>query len=220
MGFSYHHFAKHRCVCVHTHTAFNLAPFAAESLRHIWFFGTPWTIAHQAPLPMGFSRQEYGSGLPFLSLGDLPKPGIKPMSLAWQADTLPLSCLQSPLQDQDTRDVMESGREPLPAALELLTQMPEGAASRGREGKSGHAHSWDPGFSLWAPCAHTPGCSHMPELLGSDLKRGCSIKENTDPQSYDSSDTGLSESCCTLPVRLWNKAKSSSYYISEVNTAF
>ena len=45
-------------------------------------FATPWTVAHQAPLSMGFSRQEYWSGLPFPSLGDLPNPGIKPMSTA------------------------------------------------------------------------------------------------------------------------------------------
>ena len=43
---------------------------------------TPWTVAHQAPLYMGFSRQEYWSGLPFLSPGDLPNPGIKPLSPA------------------------------------------------------------------------------------------------------------------------------------------
>ena len=41
---------------------------------------TPWTVAHQSPLSMGFSRQEYWSGLPFPSPGDLPNPGIKPMS--------------------------------------------------------------------------------------------------------------------------------------------
>ena len=50
---------------------------------------TPWTVAHQAPLPMGFSRQESWSELPFPSPGDLPDPGIKPMSLALQADSLP-----------------------------------------------------------------------------------------------------------------------------------
>ncbi|CAI9152054.1 unnamed protein product [Rangifer tarandus platyrhynchus] len=43
-------------------------------------FATPWTIAHQAPLSMEFSRQEYWSGLPFPSPGDLPDPGIEPMS--------------------------------------------------------------------------------------------------------------------------------------------
>ena len=44
-------------------------------------FVTPWTAAHQAPLSMGFSRQEYWSGLPLPSPGDLPDPGIKPVSL-------------------------------------------------------------------------------------------------------------------------------------------
>ena len=47
---------------------------------------TPWTVAHQAPQSMGFSRQEYWSGLPFPSPGDLPGPGIKPGSLALQVD--------------------------------------------------------------------------------------------------------------------------------------
>ena len=51
---------------------------------------TPWTIALQAPLSMGFFRQEYGSGLPFLSSGYLLDPGIKPGSPALQADALPL----------------------------------------------------------------------------------------------------------------------------------
>ena len=48
---------------------------------------TPWTLACQAPLSMGFSREEYWSGLPFPSPGDLP--GIKPGSPALQADSLP-----------------------------------------------------------------------------------------------------------------------------------
>ena len=45
-------------------------------------FATPWTVVHQPPLSMGFSRQEYWSGLPFPSPGDLPDPGIKTSSLA------------------------------------------------------------------------------------------------------------------------------------------
>ena len=45
-------------------------------------FETLWTVAHQAPLSMGFSKQEYWSGLPFPSLGDLPGPGIEPVSPA------------------------------------------------------------------------------------------------------------------------------------------
>ena len=50
---------------------------------------TPWTVVFQAPLPVGFSKQEYWSGLPFPSPGDLPNPGIEPWSPALQADTLP-----------------------------------------------------------------------------------------------------------------------------------
>ena len=49
----------------------------------------PWTVVCQAPLSMGFSRQEYWSGLPFPSPGDLPDPGIEPKSPALQADDLP-----------------------------------------------------------------------------------------------------------------------------------
>ena len=51
-------------------------------------FVTPWTVAHQALLSMGFSRQEYCSALPFPSPGDLSNPGIKPKSSALQADSL------------------------------------------------------------------------------------------------------------------------------------
>ena len=54
-------------------------------------FVTPWTIACQAPLSMGFPRQEYWIGLPFPSQGDLPDPGIKPKSPALQEDSLVLS---------------------------------------------------------------------------------------------------------------------------------
>ena len=48
----------------------------------------PWTVAWQAPLSMGFPRQEYWSGLPFRPSGDLPDPGIKPASPALQAFTI------------------------------------------------------------------------------------------------------------------------------------
>ena len=54
-------------------------------LTHFWFFGTPWTVARQASLSMGFSRQEYWSRLPFPPLGDLPSPGIKLTSPAFPA---------------------------------------------------------------------------------------------------------------------------------------
>ena len=57
------------CVCVHL-------------LRHVRFFATPWTIVHQGPLSMEFSRQEYWSGLPCPLPGDLPDPGIELSFLA------------------------------------------------------------------------------------------------------------------------------------------
>ena len=52
-------------------------------------FATPWTVACQGLLPMGFSRQEYWSGLPFSSPGDLPNLEIEPRSPVFQADSLP-----------------------------------------------------------------------------------------------------------------------------------
>ena len=58
-------------------------------LSRVRLFATPWTAAHQAPLSMGFSRQEYWSGLPFPSPGDIPDPGIEPRSPTLQADALP-----------------------------------------------------------------------------------------------------------------------------------
>ena len=51
---------------------------SVKSLSRVRLFVTPWTVAYQAPPSMGFSRQEYWSGLPFPSLGDLPHPGIEP----------------------------------------------------------------------------------------------------------------------------------------------
>ena len=60
-----------------------------KSLSHVRLFATPWTVAYQAPPSMGFSRQEYWSGLPFPSPEDLPDPGIETGSPALQADALP-----------------------------------------------------------------------------------------------------------------------------------
>ena len=59
-----------------------------KSLSRVRLFVTPWTVAHQAPPFMGFSRQEYWSGLPFPSPGDLPDPGIEPRSPKLQAEPL------------------------------------------------------------------------------------------------------------------------------------
>ena len=78
---------------------------------NVRLFVTPWTAAHQAPLSMWFSRQEYWSGLPFPSPGDLPDPGIEPMiltcpalaaeffttSTTWEVHNLSLGLVFSPL---------------------------------------------------------------------------------------------------------------------------
>ena len=60
-----------------------------KSLSCVRLFVTPWTVAHEAPPSMEFSRQEYWSGLPFPSPGDLANPGIEPGSPTLQADVLP-----------------------------------------------------------------------------------------------------------------------------------
>ena len=60
-----------------------------KSLSRVRLFATPWTVAHQAPPSMEFSRQEYWSGLPFPSPGDLPNLGIEPWSPTLWADALP-----------------------------------------------------------------------------------------------------------------------------------
>ena len=73
------------CVCV--------CARALSCFRHVQLSATLWTIAHQAPLSVGFSRQEYWSGLPFPLPGDLSDPGIEPKFLPflhWQVGSLPL----------------------------------------------------------------------------------------------------------------------------------
>ena len=60
-----------------------------KSLSRVQLFVTPRTVAYQAPPSMQFSKQEYWSGLPFPSPGDLPNPGIEPGSPTLQADVLP-----------------------------------------------------------------------------------------------------------------------------------
>ena len=56
-----------------------------------------WTVTHQPPLSMGLPRQEYWSELPYPSSGDLPNPGIKPVSPALQEDSLPFESLGKPV---------------------------------------------------------------------------------------------------------------------------
>ena len=66
----------------------NLEATFVQLLSLVQLFVTPWTVARQAPLSMGFSRHEYWSGLPFPPPGDLPNPGFEPESLAIPAGGL------------------------------------------------------------------------------------------------------------------------------------
>ena len=67
------------------------------SLSPIRLFATLWTVVHEASPSMGFSRQEYWSGLPFPSPGNLPNPGIEPRSPALQADAITSEPLGKPV---------------------------------------------------------------------------------------------------------------------------
>ena len=73
-----------------------VCPCVLSHFRHVRLFSTLSTVAHQAPLSMGFSRQEYWNGLPHPPPGDLPHPGNEPGSPAFQTESLPLCHQGSP----------------------------------------------------------------------------------------------------------------------------
>ena len=108
-----------------------------KSLSRVQLFATPWTVAYQAPLSVGFSRQEYWSGLPFPSLGDLSDPGIEPGSPTLQADALP--------------------SEPLGKSPQVMKVF---FYQRAFSGERERAHRWHR-FMPTFPSA----CSHMSEWL-------------------------------------------------------
>ena len=72
-----------------------------KSLSCVQLFATPWTVPHQPPPSMGFSRQEYWSGVPLPSPGDLPDSGIEPWSPTLQAEALRLSHQESPKHQEE-----------------------------------------------------------------------------------------------------------------------
>ena len=83
-------------MCLKVQNLSDSSEVCVKSLSHVRLIATPWTVARQAPLSMGFSRQEYWSGLPFPSPGNLPNPGIEPGSPALQADALSSEPPQKP----------------------------------------------------------------------------------------------------------------------------
>ena len=78
-------------------------------LSRVQLFATPWTVAYQALPSMGFSRQEYWSGLPFPSPGDLPNSGIEPRSPALQTDALPSEPPEKPIDGQKNYQILSKG---------------------------------------------------------------------------------------------------------------
>ena len=86
-------------------------------------FATPWTVAHQASLSTGFSRQENWSGLPFPSPGDLPNSGIEVRSPALQADSLPSEPSEKPKGMTKLDSVLQSRDITLPTKVHTIKAM-------------------------------------------------------------------------------------------------
>ena len=127
---------------------------------HIWFFATPWTVAHQAPLSLGFSQQEYWSGLPCPPPGDLHNPGTElmpPASPALQADFL----------------YWEAWEVSLEHFILVLTDtpMPPAAGSGGRRVQAAHTSS---------PSTIKPGGYGREALLFHHLKAGAEYPPQED----------------------------------------
>ena len=82
-----------------------------KSLSRVLLFATPWTVAYQASQSMGFSKQEYWSGVPLPSPGDLPDPGIEPRSPTLQADALTSAPPGKPFKYKNTVSQKTSYRD-------------------------------------------------------------------------------------------------------------
>ena len=113
-----------------------------KSLSHVRLFATLWTIAHQGPLSMGFSKQEHRSGLPFPSPGDPPNPEIEPRSPALQADTLTSEPPGKPLSAWARCNYKVLRRGPSSLVEDLFPG--------GSDGKASAYNADRPGFDPWA----------------------------------------------------------------------
>ena len=150
-----------------------------KSLGHVWLFVTLWTVAHQAPLSMGFSRQEYWSGLPSPSPGYLPDPGMDHESPTLQAGALPC---EPPGKSENLRGHLNHARQ--------ATGSPDPKATRARAGtrSKGACSSWPcrPGWSSVSTgdtslfsCSkkyptlsiHFPSCAYTPRKSISYLEK-------------------------------------------------
>ena len=100
-----------------TFTFILLNQVKVKSLSRVPLFGTPWTVACQAPPSMGFSRQECWSGLPSPSPGDLPNPGIEPRSPALYTDALPSEPPGKPIAEVHIKSLLRTLQPPRPCHL-------------------------------------------------------------------------------------------------------
>ena len=130
----------------------------SQSLRRVPLIATPWTVALQAPLSMGFSRQEYWSGLPFPSPRDLPDPGMEPASLALAGRFF---TAEPPDNSHYFAIVLPFSSEfPLPLPLPL--PLPESSAAAGRSIRG-------PTLGLLGPGSEAPDTWPFPFSLSSEL---------------------------------------------------
>ena len=135
------------CACVFSH------------FSRVRLFATLWTVAHQPPLSIGLSRQEYWSGLPCLPPGDLPNPGIKPLSpvaLTLQVDSLLLSHWESPQTIKAQANLTPTSR---PWASLMAQRLKASACNAGDLGsipESGRSPGEGTGNPLQCSCLENP----------------------------------------------------------------
>ena len=125
-----------------------------SSLSRFRLFVTPWTVAYEAPPSMGFSRQEYWSGLPFPSPGDLPDPGIEHGSPELQADALPSKPSGKPAPSGNPQNSRGGERRPrLEGRPPETKTQEETAGSKSRKGCAGAGTQAEAGPGLSCPPA-------------------------------------------------------------------
>ena len=95
----YTHTHTHTHTCIHTHV--HIYIYVLNRFSCVRLFTTLWSVAHQAPLSMGFSRQEYWNGFPHPPPGDLPDPGVEPVSLTLRQTVYQLSYQESYLRREN-----------------------------------------------------------------------------------------------------------------------
>ena len=148
---------------------------------HVWLFATPCAIVRQAPLSMGFSRQEYWSGLPCPRPGDLPDPGIKPRSYTLQADSLSIQPAGKPLENATRYWIWLSTSE-LWARTCQTPASPPWAGERPESDRPGPAASLPAQQTHWiqAPTRLPMQMSLWVEMLSVAVLCSVRITKNTD----------------------------------------